>query len=438
MRYLEPEPHLALARYYFDRGDRLLAFYISEAARQGRFEEKIFDPAFFRVFAGFDNSKAAEARLLAEYSRHPHSIDTIDALADIYISREDWLNAKRYLREAIQKKPEDYRFTLELPKVLDREGKKQESAQLTNDYVKNFPNSAATFSIRAEKLTEKQPLEARRIIAEGLKLFPNDGLLLFDLGITYQREDRQKAEEALVKAAELSPKSELIQTWVGRFFFKVKADNSRALEYYLNAYFINPHAYETEFVESRIRKIAYELATQKVAEQTKRGVSLVSLLSDPNPAVVSLALEQMGENWLPAYVAPVVQLTGHPDPGLRAEAAETLKTRVDSSFDAQLKALLADNDLPKRGLAIYIAVYRWKDKSFGLVRNLLKDESQLIRFDAVSALFLEGGPAGRRLAKAHGVHEPNATLKKLIEKAASRRPTLSETKRGALSASLDS
>jgi hypothetical protein len=28
MRFLEPEPHMALAKYFFDRGDRLQAFYI--------------------------------------------------------------------------------------------------------------------------------------------------------------------------------------------------------------------------------------------------------------------------------------------------------------------------------------------------------------------------------------------------------------------------
>jgi tetratricopeptide (TPR) repeat protein len=263
MRYLEPEPHMALAKYYFDRDDRMLAFIMLEAARRGRFEEKVFNPAFYRAFDGFDNSKAAEERLLAEYGRKPDSLDVIDGLADIYISREDWFNAKRFLRTAIQKKPDDYRFTNGLATALGREGKKQEADQLETDYLRKFPNSAASFAIRAERLTETKPFEARLILAEGLKLFPTDGKLLFDLGIVYQGEDYQKAEEAFVKAAELSPKSELVQTWVGRFFFKVKPDMRRALGYYLNAYFLNPHAYETEFVESRIRKIASKLAWEK-------------------------------------------------------------------------------------------------------------------------------------------------------------------------------
>lgn len=105
---------------------------------------------------------------------------------------------------------------------------------------------------------------------------------------------------------------------------------------------------------------------------------------------------------------------GHASAGLRWEATQILKTRVDNSFDAQLKALLKDDDPRKRVLAAYIAVYRWKGDSFGILKNLLTEESQLVRFDAISALFMEGGPAGRKVALAHAAREPNATLKKLI------------------------
>lgn len=414
MRYLEPEPHMALAKYYFDRGDRILAFIMVEAARRGRFEDKIFNPAFYRAFDGFNNTKTAEARLLAEYERKPDSLDVIDGLADIYISREDWLNAERFLRTAIQKKPADYRFTNGLAMLLGREGKEKEADQLVNDYLRKFPNTAEAFASRAEKLQGTKPFEARLILAEGLKLFPTDGMLLFNLGIIYQGEDYQKAEETFVKAAELSPKSEVIQTWVGRFFFKVKPDMRRALGYYLNAYFLNPHAYETEYVESRIRKIASALAWERVEEQTKANVPLANMLSDPDPFVVSLALEQMSGKWVPAYVGPVVQLMGRDDPGLRWEATQVLKTKVDKSFDAQLKDLLKDADPRKRGLAAYIAVYRWKDQSLGVIKSLLNEESELVRFDAVSALMIDGGPAGRQVALAHAAHEPNPTLKKLL------------------------
>ncbi len=405
---------MALAKYYFDHGDRIEAFFITEAARRGRFEEKVFNPAFYRAFDGFDNSKQAETRLLAEYARKPDSIEIIHGLADIYISRDDWLNAKRYLLVGIKKKPEEYRFASGLAMALEREGKRQEADQLNNDYMRKFPKTAESFAMRAEPLIQTKPLEARLILTEALKLFPTDGHLLFDLGMIYQGQDNQKAEETFVKAAGLSPKSELVQTWVGRFFFKVKPDNRRALEYYLNAYFLNPDAYETEYVESRIRKIVAQQASEKFAEQTSAGVPLLGMLADSDTRIVSYALDQMSENWLPAYVAPVVQLMGHDHAGSCWQATQVLKTRVDSSFDPQLKSLLKDADPRKRGLAAYIAVYRWKDCSFEILKSLLTDESQLIRFDAISALIMEGGPAGRKVALAHAAHEPNPTLKKMI------------------------
>jgi HEAT repeat protein len=139
------------------------------------------------------------------------------------------------------------------------------------------------------------------------------------------------------------------------------------------------------------------------------------MLSDANPSVVSFALEQMSENWLPTYVGPVAQLMGHDDPAVRWEATQALKVKADSSFAAQLKALLKDDDLRKRGLAAYIAVYRWKNDSFEIMKTLLSEEAQLIRYDAISALIMEGGPAGRKVALAHAAHESNVTLKKLIE-----------------------
>ena len=159
MHFLEPEPHMALAKYYFDHGNRIEAFFIVETARRTRFEEKVFNPAFYRAFDGFDNSKAGEARLLAEFARNPDSIETIHGLADVYISRDDWPNAERYLRLAIQKKPEDFRFTGGLVEVLTSEGKGKEADQLRQDYLRKFPKTAESYAMRAQALRETKPFE---------------------------------------------------------------------------------------------------------------------------------------------------------------------------------------------------------------------------------------------------------------------------------------
>ena len=157
-----------------------------------------------------------------------------------------------------------------------------------------------SYGIRVDELIESNPAGAKAILSEALQRFPADGRLEFDRGILFQQENNlAKAEEAFLKAAELSPKSAHIQSWVGRFLFKVRADDPRALKYYLNAYFLDPHAYESEFVESRIRKINFQLASTKLEMQISAGASLVSMLDDPNPLVAGLALEQMAEKCAP-------------------------------------------------------------------------------------------------------------------------------------------
>jgi len=224
-----------------------------------------------------------------------------------------------------------------------------------------------------------------------------------------------EAERMFVEAAELSPDSAEIQAWTGRFFFKVRSNKPRALEYYLNAYFLDPHTYETEFVESRIRKLSGELAEAEIEKQTKAGTPIEKLLGDANPSVVEIALGQMSEKWKAAYLPAVLECLAHDDEGVRWGATEAIKKNADSTFDAKLKALLTDSDLRKRGLAAYLAVHRWKRESFPLIRAMLTHESELVRFDAVSALILEGGEEGRKIAFDHAATEGNPNLRKLIE-----------------------
>src|SRR5690349_4379612 len=142
MRFLEPAPHMALAKYFRDKGNRLQAFYILENARRGRFEEDEFNKAFALAFRGSrppDYSQAAEVALLNEHARDPNTIDTIVKLADIYISREDWANAKKYISKAIQLQPEDFENTKALAEVFRREGKEEEAGRLLQEYAHKYP-----------------------------------------------------------------------------------------------------------------------------------------------------------------------------------------------------------------------------------------------------------------------------------------------------------
>jgi len=418
---MEPEPHMALAKYFLAHNERLEAFLTLEAARRGRFAEPVFNQAFMLHIREFDNSKKAEDALLAEHVRQPESVDVLYQLADIYISREQWARAKPLLLEAVKKKPDGYTLLVCLIGVLQAEGNKQEADRLGQDYISRHPESEPAYLTRAEQAREKEPAKAKEILRDASVRFPNSGSVFFDLAIVLQKEsDLQPAEAAFVRAAELSPDSADIQAWTGRFFYKARHEDSRALQYYLNAYFLDPHAYETEYVESRIRKIAFDAGAKSMEEQLGKQVALIDLLDSADPTVVILALEKMAESWQSSCTDKLVGLMGHQDQGIRWMATELLKGHVDRSFDERLKGLLHDRDLRRRGLAAYIAVHLWRDQSFQSLSELLRDPAQLVRFDAISALMMEGGPAGRQIVFAHAARETSPEIRKLIaaEKAA--------------------
>jgi tetratricopeptide (TPR) repeat protein len=302
MNYLEPAPHMALAKYLWERGDRLQAFHILENARRNRFPRPQFDAAFARAFA-------------------------------------------------------------------------------------------------------------RRLATEA-------GVPLFNRAIQLQQAGNlAAAEESFLKAAELSPGSVQIQSWVARFLYKVRKKDEPALNYYLNAYFLDPHAYESEFVESRIRTINYEAASIRYRWLSQKDASIAEILSDPNPTVVVLALEALEERWSAAYLEPVIKCLEHEDEVVRWLATGLITKNVDRSFDERLKQLLKSNDLRIRGLAAYIAVKVWKQESFPAMRQMLREPAQLLRFDAISALAMHCGTEGRQILFEHQRRETNPTLLKLIDNA---------------------
>jgi hypothetical protein len=304
LQYLEPAPHIALAKYFWARGDRLQAFYLLEYAR--RFPVKQFDLAFAKGFGGL-------------------------------------------------------------------QGRDQK------------------------------------------------GLAVFNKGVELQRAGNLKeAEEHFIRAAELGPRSVHIQSWVGRFFFKVKRDDKRALNYYLNAYFLDPHAYESEFVESRIRSINYEAATVRHTWLVANRTPLAEILQDPNPTVVVVALMPLAGAWSAEYLTPVIKCMEHDDEQVRWLAVETISKNVNRSFDSVLKTMLSDVDLRKRGLAAYIAARLWKHESYPILQQMLREPAHLLRFDAISALAIDDSSAARRILREYRRFESHPTLLELIDKVPAR------------------
>lgn len=301
MRYLHPDAHYALAKYYIDNGNLLQAFLITEYARRYRFEEKDFDDSYFAFFG---------------------------------------------------------------------------------DPMPEPPNEAKDLFKTAFDLVKQQKYD--------------------------------EAETYLQKANAKYSKSFFMNVWTGRFYYKTRSDAAKALPYYFKSYFLYPHAYETEFAESRIRAICLPNAEQSFNTSKKNGRSLADLARDPNPLVVRQAVEEMGKEWKPEYINAVLEAMSNDDSLNRWGAFATLHKFAGTSLDQIIDNLLADKDLRKRGLAAYAIVERNGEGKFQILKKMLSDPAELVRFDAVSALALRGGTTGKQMLKEHQLIEKQPRLKALI------------------------
>src|SRR5262249_29803001 len=183
MDHFDPEPHMALAKFHHDRGNRLLAYYILETARRTRFEAKVFDAAFDKIFRGvkpFDNSKEAEEKLLAKHKKDPTDAAALFGLSDIYVSREDWKKAKLFLNKLIAVKPQEYENYEALAEVYRRGKDDKKAGEILKGYFKKHPDSVESFERKIGTLMRKEPEKAKALLEQALKKHPKHALFLFN------------------------------------------------------------------------------------------------------------------------------------------------------------------------------------------------------------------------------------------------------------------
>jgi len=300
-RYLQPDAHFALAKYYLDRGNYLQAFLIVEYARRYRFEEKDFDTAFFAFFG---------------------------------------------------------------------------------DPMPEPPDEAKDAFEAASKL------------------------------VTEKKYD--EAESYFLKANKIYNKSFFINVWTARFYYKVRNDTSKALPYYFRSYFLYPHAYETEYAESRIRSISYTDAALSFKNAIAGGRSLPELVHSDDPIIVALAIQEIAKDCRAESMPALLDAMSNDDSLDRWGAFAIVKKCAGVSFERIVNDMSTGPDLRKRGLAAYAIVERDGEAKFQELRKMLNDPAELIRFDAVSALAESGGAKGRQILIEHQRVEKQPRLKALI------------------------
>ena len=398
LHFFSVDAHVDLAKQQYEHGNRLQAFYTLETARRYHFPQEEFIKSFRRIFLGdtFDNSPKSEAALRAKVKASPNDFEALTRLADIYISREEWDKAIPLLESARKLRPDDFSPAGAMAEVYQRMGKQQESKELISSWTKDHPDSIDTYHARIDEMF-KNNTDARSLVDEALKKYPDDAALHFDLGIVLERAgnfiEEQKEFE---KAVQLGPKNEHIQGWVARFYLKREIDKRRALDLYLNVYFLDPDFYDSEYAESRIQKLAPQVAEELLMKVSGKDMrELAPLL----PAAESVILRSAEEKWTATSAATVIKIMGSEDEANRGMAMTLLAEHRDANVEKEVAQMLDDPDLRKRGMAGYLAVKWQKEKALPVMKKWLEDPAELARFDAISALIESGGPAGRKIVE---------------------------------------
>lgn len=427
MRFFAPGPHMELAKYFRSRGNTIQAFYILENARRQRFETDVFDAAFLLHFGGFaplDNSKTEEAKYVKLHLSSPEDIKIIIHLADIYISRGDFTNAEPLLKLALEKEPKRFSSVGALAEIYHRQNTPEKAKKLLADFEQKYPTAAESYDMRIKRLLDTEPEKAKELLAEATKEHPNAAVLWFYLAVLADRDKKlDLAEQYFVKAADLGKNSTIIQAYTAAFFRTKKHDNGTALKYYLNTYFLDPHAHFDGFAEAKISNLNYSNSVNFVEKSILAGKTLEYLLQDSNPTVVAIALSKIAGGWDSSKTDLFIQMMRHDDVLVRWSATQTLTAKEGRKLDTKVRNLLNEGDLRVRGLAAYMAVRLWKEESFPEMRKMLGEEAQVLKFDAISALLMEGGAPGRKIVSEHKSKEPNQYLKKAIEAFLSKDPS---------------
>lgn len=419
LHYLQPKPHMLLARHLYEQGERLTAFYVLESARRQLIPPEAFDPAFQEHFLGkepFDDSPEAEARLKEAFRQDPTDYRLSLRITDIHISRQEWEEARTYVRKAMELSPDESEPVMVLAEIERSDAHPEAAKKIMGDWLTAHPQSPAALLDRAAEPLEQDPSQARAILEKGIELHPADAVLHFQLGAALQREGKDEAAgKRFEEAASLGPEIAHIQGWTGRFFLKVLKDREKALKYYLNAYFLDPHFYDTEYAESRIRDLAWELAEAQFTQRIDSGETVVELLADSHPVILEMALEKAKESWRQEYMDAVVRLLAHDDIAVRWKATELLLEVADKDFDDTLRGLLEGPDGRVRGLACYLATKLWGKEGVVITAQRLQSPIVLVRFDAISALILHGGPEGMQVLRQYRETETHPRLREILD-----------------------
>lgn len=305
--YTDPESHLKLARYYYDSGNKVMAFFISEKAR-GMFGDEDFNPVF-----------------------------------------------KKVARIKLTESPE-----FKTKKDLD-------------EYCRVHPDSFEAFLAGQQKLAKDKKIDAK------------------------------EAEELMKEALSKFPNQYELKAMAAKYYLKGKKDYETAMNLYIDLYFHNPHFYDWEYAEFRIKDISFSRKKDWFGERIKSGMTPEMMAAEEtNPRVLDVLLDKAKESWTPAMVPVMLVLMDNDDSFIQTGALHLLLNHAsDFSDKPEIVRMLKGDDLVKRAMASFLVVKCLGSKEFPLLKDNLESGIELIQLDTIRALSGMGGEAGKKYLKAN-------------------------------------
>ena len=306
VHYFEPESHLKLARYHYDLGHKIQAFYISEYARKVFGDEK-FDQVFDKV-------AAVKMKVSPQF--------------------EDETEFSKYC-QAHPGSPEACAWGL---------GEKL-------------------------KIPMLGPSGADNLIQEALSKYPQH--LIF-------------------------------KSMAARYYLKAQKDEEKALPLYVDLYFNDPHFYDGEFAEGRVKQISSARKGLWWSERVKSGEPFAQLCkAEDNPRVFDVATDHARKQWDSSMVQGMLTLLDNDDPSVQASALHTLLAHPDDIADEVVRKMLTEKDYIKRAMASFLVMKCLGDAEYALLKDNLDCGIDLVQLDTIQALGQMGGPKGIAFLKSH-------------------------------------
>ncbi len=312
IHYTDPESHLKLARYHYDKGHKVQAFYISEHVRKV-FGDEAFEPAFNKV-AAVKLKKSIEFKNEQEY----------------------------------------------------------------NQYCKENPNSFEAF------------------------------MLDFEENLTHRDNDKI-VEDALVKY----PNHYVLKAIAAKYYLKVAENEEKALPLYIDLYFDNPHFYDWEYAEFRIKQLTSSLKETWFEETVTQGEPLIDIVAkESNPRILDILIVQSRSKWDDSLTPVMLEILKNDDPTLQSQALHTLLKNPESlEGSEEILKLVKSEDLVVRAISSFLIVKCFGRDSYHLLLGNLNSGIELIQLDTIQALAFMGGEDGKRFLKEN---KPENATEKMI------------------------